>query len=157
MMDSSTPISWSLLKTFSWDCPPRVVLGRSPKTDRDYSEYSALLNGEGRSSYQSIMDEYFSNGNKYILAFNKFPYFLETGIRHYVVWINPRLRIINDDNITENERQDIEQLLCSRLYKGDREKMKRECVYFQNIAALRSVKGIPHTQSFSLTSPRIGD
>ena len=139
-MVSSTPISWNLLRKFSWNSPPRIVLGRSLESNTKYREYRLTLQEKGISSYTNIMD-LFVTGGKYVLEHNNFPYFMEPGIEHYIVWINPR-----DDS--EWKITEIEDLIVAELFGNDRERMKRDCVCFQNIYELRSIKDISHIQVF---------
>tara|TARA_B110001469_G_scaffold107674_1_gene107992 strand:+ start:60 stop:527 length:468 start_codon:yes stop_codon:yes gene_type:complete len=143
-MVTTTPISWSFIQEFSWDLPPRIVLGRSQEVDDKYLQHRLYLSKNGITGYDNIMKLFVSDAT-YVLEHNNFPYYMEEGISHYVVWINPK----DEETWKRNE---IEELVTHELFEGNRESMLLDTVYFQNIPELRSIKAISHIHVFVTSS-----
>jgi hypothetical protein len=77
----------------------------------------------------------FSEGDRWVLTENEFPYDLTPDIKHMILWIHPDTLMMNDD--------DVESILESlEGYKG--------YCFFRNKPNVRSVMSIDHYQVFLL-------
>lgn len=153
-MVSTVPLSWSFLQQFGPQKPPLINMGRSESMLRDYQKWRQELTC---SAVENIHQLYFQKGQRFNLARNSFPYFLDGGIIHYVLWID-RKNGLEDfgkiesqedpSDIVGQEMEGARKHICDNLFGGSREKMEENCVYFQNVLKLRSIKEIPHIHCF---------
>ena len=139
-------LSWNLLKTFSYQNPPRITLGRSDEVNQAYIKHRMMLERQEIDVSTYLIGKYFMNddeynGKEYVFDKNMFPYLCEEGIEHNVLWIH------NSISIDENFIQNIEEIIC-RKYFENKDDMNENCVFFRNIEQLRSVKGLPHIHIF---------
>ena len=139
-------ISWDFISQFSFLNPPREVLERSVEMQNKYTTHNRNLKKRGISVSKYLRTQLFPDGDKdtpYIITTNTFPYNLESGIRHSLIWFNPDLE---SRNWIQNSSlvQEIIGDYCAR------ENICRNtcCVYFQNLESMRSVKAIPHIHIF---------
>lgn len=144
-------LSWEDISKFSFKNPPKNNLGRELAIEEKYKEYKLDLKNKGLSNYQNIMLLYFSGkGNKFSLQLNNFPYNLDKGIKHYVLWINPNCE--NEFKLHSKWNLSlIEDIICKELYRGNKMKFKLGCIYFQNLEKFRSIQSINHFQVFILS------
>lgn len=145
-------LSWNEISKFSFENPPNKYLGRELKIEEQYKEYKLDLKNKGLSSYEYIMLSYFCKGNKYSFQVNNFPYHLDKGIKHYVLWINPSF----ENEFKEKKKNKwnldiIEDLICKELFGGNEKNFQLGCIYFQNLDKFRSIQTICHFQVFILT------
>lgn len=144
-MVSYTKLDWKFLKQFNFDRPPKIVLGRSSIVNEKYNRHNKELKELDISIEDYINTKYFKDYNiRFYLDKNKFPYYCESNIDHYVIWINGS-SIYNLDKIDEGIYRDF---ICYKLFDGNYEKMIHNCIYFENIKELRSIKGVSHLHVF---------
>ena len=142
-------IKWTTISQFSFHQPPEIVLGRSVEMDNKYKDHAADLAEKGISSLQYLKDKYFSGekeGAPCTVALNNFPYDMEEGIQHYLVWVNPNYQ--GEQRFRIEDFGYVRDWVLEKFCGGDEETLDRRCVYFQNIERLRSVKAIPHLHIF---------
>ena len=88
-MVSNTKLDWDFLKQFNFDKPPRIILGRSSIVNDRYNRHKRELKELGISIEDYINTKYFKEFNaRFYLDKNKFPYYYESNIDHYVIWVN---------------------------------------------------------------------
>ena len=86
-------LSWNLLKTFSYQNPPRITLGRSDEVNQAYIKHRMMLERQEMDVSTYLIGKYFMNddeynGKEYVFDKNMFPYLCEEGIEHNVLWIH---------------------------------------------------------------------
>lgn len=144
-MVSNTKLSWDFLKQFNFNRPPKIILGRNLRVMDKYNHFKNELNQLGIKIEDYINIKYFNDFNvRFYLDKNRFPYYCCKDITHYVIWIN-NLNIKNSENIEESIYRDF---ICSKIFKGDYDKMNQNCIYFENYKDLRSIKGVRHLHVF---------
>jgi hypothetical protein len=147
-MTTLIPITWLQLIQFSFYHPPEITLGRSEAVNSLYQEYSQNLKKTGIAVYDNLKHRYFSGENKgYVITKNGFPYYLEGSIQHHLIWVDPQYFGPNKLNLSDHDsvRQIIRNKFFADVSEAD---MDRNCVYYQNIERLRSVKCMPHVHVF---------
>ena len=88
-------ISWSQIELYHKN-PPYNILGRSEFMQKKYKKYKEYLKNNNRNIYDEIMYNYIKN-NKYAITYNNFPYNLERGIYHLLMWVNPNYKMDYDE------------------------------------------------------------
>ena len=75
-------------------------------------------------------------GNNVVYTHNRFPYALDPGIKHDLIWIQPGHQI----SIQEVERiiRENNPNIC----------LEKQCVYFKNVPKNQSIRAIEHYQVF---------
>jgi hypothetical protein len=139
-MTTHTSITWSFIRQFNFSNPPKIVLGRSEDIDTKYKEDIHIIKANG-GALKHLTKKYLSNENDYNMTLNNYPYYMEDGVVHYVIWFKgdkfykynnpPAIENIIKDYITHNN-------IYSRC----------DYVYYQNIEELRSIPSIPHLHVF---------
>lgn len=127
-------ITWLELQKFSFENPPKFQLKRSTQVQKDYDIYISTIKSNNNDINKIITQKYFSNNKNYVFVPNLFPYDIEDGIKHYLIWFNPILNNIID-------KKYIEDILISNL--GN-----KKYIYFINFATNKSVKNVEHCQVF---------
>ena len=111
-------------------------LHRSSETSR---LYDSLI-----ESRQQMKQRLFGNGEKFVLLPNDFPYHLEEGVKHYVLWINP-----NTILPVKKALFIIDELLINLGYRNP---CKR--IFFKNSQSIKSIRDIDHIHVFVQTYGR---
>jgi hypothetical protein len=115
-----------------------VEFGRNPEIQTAYilhqniSKELGFINGAeyAREFYDSKMIDF----RGIVLCKNRFPYFLNSTIEHYLAWIHP-----NHEKVWSEEN--LSRFLKARF--GD-----RELIFFQNSPKRRSIESIKHYHVF---------
>ena len=126
----SSPIPFWLLDMLHGREAVETKLHRSPEYSR---LYESLV-----ESRQQMKDRLFGNGEKFVLLPNDFPYHLEDGVKHYVLWINP-----NTTLPVKRALFVIDELLINLGYENP---CKR--VFFKNSQSIKSIRDIDHIHVF---------
>lgn len=100
-----------------------------------YDIHIAKLKSREISVDRFVCDSLFSDGRRYAITLNNYPYNVEQGVYHYVFWINPNTQI-SEDNM----------LHISKSLLGD-------VLYRENPDRVKSVKTVMHYHLFSKVSP----
>ena len=141
-MTTTTALTWSLVKQFGFTNPPQIVIGRSPEVYIKYVEAGQIIKETGNGGIKThLMSKYLSNGNDYCMTLNNYPYYMEDGICHYVIWFK------GDKFDRYNNMGNIEDIIQKYMEHNNID-VDCEYVYYQNIEALRSIPSIPHLHVF---------
>ena len=138
-MEPTMPYSWDFLKQFHFSNPPTSPFNRTEEVERSYMLHGAEIKKEGGVE-PYLKKKYLSSEVKYNMTHNNFPYDMEEGIIHYVIWF--KLESFSDFN------NPIEVSKIIQKFKEDNSLEIQDTVFFQNIERLRSVPGIPHIHVF---------
>ena len=142
-------IPWNTISQFSFQRPPEIVLGRSAEMDQKYQDHAADLAEKGLTSLQYLSEKYFSGSNSgapCTVALNTFPYDMEKGVQHFLVWVNPKYQ--GERRFRIEDFGYVRDWVLDKFCEGQEEMLDRRCVYFQNVERLRSIKAIPHLHVF---------
>jgi len=119
----------------------------------DISRMASLPNGEiqkllielqrAKNKYAELNEELFPDGQKWNLSPNKYPYWFEDNLTHYILWFNPGHFKLDQDSQMDQDKQ---------LHSWAEELIKLELphtpldnvIYFRNTKANRSVPGLDH-------------
>ena len=88
-------MNWSQLEIYHKN-PPHDVLRRNEFIEKKYRKYKEYLTNNNKNIYDEIMDCYIKN-NKYVITYNNFPYDVENGIYHLLLWVHPHYNLGYDD------------------------------------------------------------
>lgn len=87
----------------------------------------------------------FADERDYKVLCNDWPYGLEAGIHHIVVWLKVRLPVDGEGALTEQGRRLVEEFVEEKFRKRVREERKgSRVVWFKNTTALQSVRSLEH-------------
>ena len=139
-MATQTAISWEFIRQFNFTNPPRIVLGRSEDVDSKYKEDSKIIKANG-GAFKHLTKKYLSNGYDYNMTLNNYPYYMEDGVVHYVIWFK------GDKFCRYNNSSAIENIVRDFIDRNDINS-RNDYVYYQNIEELRSIPSIPHLHVF---------
>ena len=139
-MTTQTAISWSFIRQFNFTNPPRIVLGRSEEVDSRYKEDCKAIKERG-SVKNHLEKKYLSRGNHYHMTLNNYPYFMEEGIVHYVIWFK------GGHFGKYNNQSEINSIIRDYMISNHIND-KCEYTFYQNIEELRSIPSIPHLHVF---------
>jgi hypothetical protein len=146
-MVANSKLSWVFLRQFNFSNPPEICLGRSSKVMEKYIEHKNHLDSENIDINNYINSKYFSNNNrKYYIDKNQFPYYCDDNIEHYVMWINFESQ--DGSNFGKEYQSEFRDYICYKMFNNDINDMNKNCIYFQNLTAQQSIKGVPHLQIF---------
>lgn len=120
-------ISWNDVKYFNINNPPLNNFKRKCHDEKKYTEYLDFLKKKSITPHDNIIKNIIGD-NKYVVVKNTFPYDLNKGIEHWLLWVNPKDKL----NISE-----IDTIIKNKF---------KTCVYFSNIEKNKSVKTIEHYQ-----------
>ena len=134
------PYSWDHVSQFNFTNPPQDDMGRSERVIMEYDKHREVIKRKGGiDSY--LKQKYLSKDEDYNMTNNMFPYHLDDGIMHYVIWFKL------DSFLEYNNYKKIVSIIKEYERKND---LKFEgFTFFQNIERLRSVPGIPHIHVFA--------
>jgi hypothetical protein len=118
-------------------------LKRKPEVAVAYEKRKQELASANRTLEQEILHKYFSGpdaGRSVVITENEFPYHLQDGIEHLVVWGNPDLL----------DEEDFRRFGPSSLYH---QYPDHDITWFINPAGWRSINGVPHAHAFIRALP----
>lgn len=101
------------------------------------TDYNQGLYNKNRSAIEYFKKSLFLDDDLFYFKYNDYPYHLERGIGHFVLWINPRISLH-----VNQARMIIETYIATRI---------RNCksyVYFKNNYEAKSIKDIDHIHVF---------
>ena len=139
-MATQTAIAWEFIRQFNFTNPPRIVLGRSEDVDSKYKEDSQIIKANG-GAFKHLTKKYLSNGDDYNMTLNNYPYYMEDGVVHYVIWFK------GDKFYRYNNSSAIENIVRDFIDRNDINS-RNDYVYYQNIEELRSIPSIPDLHVF---------
>ena len=129
-------LHWNFIKRFNHLNPPKdIKFGRTESNEEQYMQHSQKLKQDGIK-----LEEYISNtilrDSLIKYTYNRFPYNVEPGIKHDLLWIKPghSLTIQEVQKIIKENNPGI----C----------LETQCVYFKNVPKNQSIKTIEHYQIF---------
>jgi len=128
-------LRWKDIIKFHLNPPKTSVFVRIPNVHNEYENHKKNHN----SIKDHIIKSYLHNNLKWNIVDNRFPYYIDKGISHKVLWINPTVQI-NKDKIDTI----IKRYTDSQNYS--------KYIYFQNIGNLRSIPEVPHYHIFINTN-----
>lgn len=124
-------MDWKTLKNYNF----KEKLNRRPEIQKKYEYEKYIIKKKGLNYDKYLLKKYLHN-KLYNLQPNKFPYYLEKNIQHYVLWLNPALK----SKFIHNQKF-IKSIL--KEYISD-----KEFIYYMNSYENKSIKSIPHYQVF---------
>ena len=148
LTDNIKPLTWELLKTFHCN-PPNCSFPRNNKVIQSYNKHKEGLEIVNSNVSDFVKKQYFSGANASkvsCLTDNKFPYLLEPGIQHKVLWFNHRITMSKQFPRNLNSSHRFIDVCLSK--KMPDIKSKYEILYFENLDQCRSVPGIKHIHVF---------
>ncbi|KIW88271.1 uncharacterized protein Z519_11382 [Cladophialophora bantiana CBS 173.52] len=103
-------------------------------------------------------DAPFSNPSDYKILYNDWPYFVEEGIKHLVVWT--KFQIDEDEEtgeVTREAERQIDEFIRRTFCEGEAgKKMEREkIVWFKNWKSLKSVHALEHFHVMLYKPPEV--
>ena len=103
------------------------------------------LHQSSSSDISVFKESLFKSGDHFTFRRNDFPYHLEDGVKHFVLWINPevKLKTAQADFIIDNHL----------IALGYRNPCKR--VFYKNSITIKSIKEIDHIHVFVLDHSRV--
>jgi hypothetical protein len=117
---------------FSWDMLKKhqfYDIKRSKEMEKKYEEYKKQVNVTNHI-FQNVLQN-----KPFQLAKNKFPYDVQDGIEHYVLWIHPEMKL---------SYKTIYEIL--KIYET---KLGfKDFIFYENEPRKKSVLEIPHVQVF---------
>ena len=129
-------LSWDVVKDFTVKSPPTYALGRLPEVEERYTRHRDHIN---ESSFYSSIAEYIINDvigdNEFVFVENEFPYKVEKGIKHYLLWISKEAQ----------GKYDIESLIKSRPEIVS----SSEFTYYRNLKNNASIFEVEHYHVFA--------
>jgi hypothetical protein len=143
-MTTPTAITWTYMMQFNFTNPPKKLLGRSEEIEKKYSRDCQIIKKNGGTE-KYLKKKYLSNGNDFCMTHNDYPYYMEDGVKHYVIWFTGRTfdRYNNPSTI---------ERIIEDFKVGNNISEESEYIYYQNIEALRSIPSIPHLHVFIRTT-----
>ena len=129
-------LSWDIVKDFTVQSPPTYALGRLPEVEERYTRHRNHINES--DFYSSIADYIIKDvigDNEYVFVENEFPYKVEEGIKHYLLWISKKA----------HGKYDTETLIKNR----DEIKTCKEFTYYRNFKNNASIFEIEHYHVFA--------
>ena len=146
--DNIKPLTWKLLKTFHRN-PPNCPFPRSNTVIQSYRKHKDGLELINSNASDFVKQQYFSEKNASkvsCLTDNKFPYLLEPGIQHKVLWFNHRITMSKQFPRNLNTSPGFIEVCLSK--KMPDIETKYEILYFENLDQCRSIPGVRHIQVF---------
>ena len=129
-------LRWAVVKDFTVKSPPTYALGRLPEVEERYTRHRDHIN---ESSFYSSIAEYIINDvigdNEFVFVENEFPYKVEKGIKHYLLWISKEAQ----------GKYDIESLIKSRPEIVS----SSEFTYYRNLKNNASIFEVEHYHVFA--------
>lgn len=142
-------MNWEKLKQFNCN-PPDYVLPRTKEVEAKYKIHSDWIKSKGLTISEYIKSTVFNDNVNYLkhrVSLNTFPYNLEKGIKHYLIWFNPKFTN-NDENFNSPEYSKfIEDYIIKSAYPEGKYP-DLEFIYFENLPDNRSVNGVRHIHVF---------
>ena len=129
-------LSWDVVKDFTVESPPTYALGRLPEVEERYTRHRNHINES--SFYKSIADYIIKDvigDNEYVFVENEFPYKVETGIKHYLLWISKEAQ----------GKYNVESLIKSRSEIVS----SSEFTYYRNFKNNASIFEVEHYHIFA--------
>ena len=123
--------TWTYLSKYGPNNPPTVKLYRTDEMENKYMEHLSELKKNNIQTHDYIMKTAFPNREPYSLLPNTFPYDLQKGILHWLLWVSPNV--------------DLELDTIKRIIY---DKFGSNCVFFRNISTNQSIKSISHYHIF---------
>lgn len=145
--DKIEPLLWEVLKTYHQK-PPNCAFPRSDTVIKAYKKHKEGLDLVNKDVSEFVKDQYFSGeeaSRVSCLSNNKFPYLLEKGIQHKVLWFNPRITMSKQFPKNLNTAHGFIDICLSKKLP---DKDKYDIIYFENQSQCRSIPGIRHIQVF---------
>ena len=129
-------LSWNVVKDFTVESPPTYALGRLPEVEERYTRHRDHIN---ESSFYTSIADYISKDvigdNAYVFVENEFPYKVEEGIKHYLLWISKNAHGKYDTGTLIKNRAEI--------------KICKEFTYYRNFKNNASIFEIEHYHVFA--------
>ncbi|KAF2496387.1 hypothetical protein BU16DRAFT_526878 [Lophium mytilinum] len=160
------PHSWSSLRTLIASnrleelkrvpSSLRAYLAWSTATKKKYGSITNFLlrerlrwtplDGEGaegppRFAVKSTIP--FAEAEDFKILVNDWPYGLEEGVRHIVVWLKHPLEVDGEGELVDEARSAVEEFVEERFGKRARE-VGGDVLWFKNSVGLQSVRGLDH-------------
>ena len=129
-------LGWDTVKNFTIDSPPTYALGRLEEVEERYTSHRDQINSS--QFYTSIADYIQKDvlkDKEYVFTENEFPYKVEEGITHYLLWISKKA----------SGKFDIYSLIKSQKQIMD----CKEFTYYRNYKNNASVYEIEHYHVFA--------
>jgi len=129
-------LSWNVVKDFTVESPPTYALGRLPEVEERYTRHRDHIN---ESSFYTSIADYISKDvigdNEFVFVENEFPYKIEEGIKHYLLWISKNAHGKYDPETLIKNRAEI--------------KTCKEFTYYRNFKNNASIFEIEHYHIFA--------
>lgn len=129
-------LSWNVVKDFTVESPPTYALGRLPEVEERYTRHRDHIN---ESSFYTSIADYIAKDvigdNDYVFVENEFPYKVEEGIKHYLLWISKKAHGKYDPETLIKNREEI--IIC------------KEFTYYRNFKNNASIFEIEHYHVFA--------
>ena len=125
------PLTWEYLKQFNILNPPQQQIGRDPKVEESYQKHLTNLKQKQIKVHDYIYRNIFTQNQSLVFSPNTFPYNLEHGVQHWLLWLKPECQLEIDDISDKIEKR-----------------FGNDCVYFKNATKYQSIKSITHYHIF---------
>lgn len=132
---SSKSMNWSTIKRFHLNAPKKNLFFRTHDIQAKYEQHKNTLKERNILIDMYIKEKYLKNRLKWIITDNKFPYHIDSNIKHKILWLDPSI----------NLNSEIVQKIIDRYVNSYKFKYY---IYFQNHIDCRSVPGIVHYHIF---------
>jgi hypothetical protein len=116
-------LGWDTVKNFTIDSPPTYALGRHAEVEERYTRHRDQINSS--PFYSSIADYILKDvlkDNEFVFTENEFPYKVEEGITHYLLWVSKKASgKFNIDSLIKSQKQimDCKEFTYYRNYKNN--------------------------------------
>jgi hypothetical protein len=126
-------LSWSKLRKWNGKIVSELA-PRKPEVERKYADFKVELAERGISLETHIRDNILC-GKPYVFAQNQFPYDVEAGVVHLVMWI--------DQNVGQISLEEAQKIAAENYHEC-------EIVVYINSTTNQSVPSVLHYQVFLL-------
>ena len=129
-------LGWNIVKNFTMDSPPTYALGRLPEVEERYTRHrNQIMSNVHYSSVADYILKDVIRDNNFVFVENEFPYKVEDGIKHYLLWISKKAHGKYDPAKLISERKEILK--------------SKEFTYYRNYKNNASIYEIEHYHVFA--------
>lgn len=129
-------LGWNIVKNFTIDSPPTYALGRLPEVEERYTRHrNQIMSSEYYSSIADYILKDVIRDYNFVFTENEFPYKVDEGIKHYLLWVSPTSAV--SVNVLET------------IASQPEIKRSKEYTYYRNYKNNASIYEIEHYHIFA--------
>ena len=129
-------LGWNIVKNFTIDSPPTYALGRLPEVEERYTRHrNQIMSNVYYSSVADYILKDVIRDNNFVFVENEFPYKVDEGIKHYLLWVSP----------TSSVSVNVLETIASQ----PEIKRSKEYTYYRNYKNNASIYEIEHYHIFA--------